>query len=263
MMSTPTCIIADDEPLHLPRIKRWVTKFWPEVRIVGEANNVDDIVTLMEEKQPDVAFLDVRMPGPLEWDAAANGDYTTIELAKSCKHLPTAIIFLTQDADRWGKLYASQGWKSNAIAFLEKAAPDDDFKEVVEKAKASLSEPKLDVAAVLQSLTRKRYLERIPASTAMLTRFIPVDDIIYIHSDCKYQKVKTREHESFIRTPIKELAVQLDPEKFWQVHRSTIVNLRFLEGVQKDGDGGMTVVMKDCKERLEVSKQFQSRFRQM
>ncbi len=249
-MNSATCIVADDEPLLRERLRELLSIAWPDLRVLDEAEDGAQALRALQLHSPDIAFLDIRMPG-----------MTGLEIAQAYQGR-AHLVFVTAFDE-----HAIAAFEAGVVDYVLKPVELPRLVKVIERLKSRIGSAPTDVAAVLRALEEEKRkapkLQWIQASQGNQTRFIPVEDILYIQSDAKYSKVVTREHESLIRTPIKDLVEQLDGERFWQTHRGTIVNVKYLAGVVRDGDGGMEVMVKERKERLPVSQSFHRRFRQM
>ena len=263
MTAPPRAVIADDERLLREQLRSRLGEVWPELEIVGEARDGREALALAEELRPDVVFLDIRMPG-----------MTGIEAASEILALPDwqgEIVFVTAYDE-----YAVEAFEQGAIDYLLKPAEPQRLAQTVQRVKARLaappppaSEPALD--ALLEKLARLQRGIDTPAAVQPLrwvrctagatTRMFDINDILFFRSDEKYTRVQTRTQEGFIRTPIRELLPQLDPNQFCQVHRSAVVNLGAVEAVTRDDDGRQRVHLRDFPEVLEVSRSFAHLFR--
>jgi DNA-binding LytR/AlgR family response regulator len=259
----PRGVIADDERLLREQLRSRLAQVWPELEIVGEARDGREALAQAEELRPDVIFLDIRMPG-----------MTGIEAASEILALPDwqgEIVFVTAYDE-----YAVEAFEQGAIDYLLKPAEPQRLAQTVQRLKARLaappppaSEPALD--ALLEKLARLQRGIDPPAASQPLrwvrctagatTRMFDINDILFFRSDEKYTRVQTRSQEGFIRTPIRELLPQLDPNQFCQVHRSAVVNLAAVEAVTRDDDGRQRVHLRDFPEVLEVSRSFAHLFR--
>ncbi|MEW5880559.1 MAG: LytTR family DNA-binding domain-containing protein [Pseudomonadota bacterium] len=255
-----TAIIADDERLMREQLRARLAEVWPELRIVAEAKNGQEAVDAVRTHRPDLAFLDIRMPGMTGVEAArAIGD--------ACH-----VVFITAYSE-----YAVEAFERGAVDYVLKPAERDRLELTVARLKQRLgSKPsdlsellaqlaaKLDGAAVNSKAPASRpYLQWIQASMGQQLRMIPVAEVLFFMSDEKYTRVQTESYEALIRKPIKELVEELDPEQFWQIHRSTIVNAKAIAGVTRDFRGRQLVQLKNFPEKLEVSRSFTHLFKQM
>lgn len=251
----PTAIIADDERLMRDQLKSRLQQVWPELTILGEAKNGEEAVQLVESLQPDLAFLDIRMPAK-----------TGLEAAKEIG-TKTHIVFITAYDQ-----YAVEAFDQGAVDYVLKPADPERLTKTVERLKARLTtaaEPN-DMSNMLAQLAKQlgiapkpNYLQWIQASIGQELRLIPVEDILFFQSDEKYTRVQTATYEALIRKPVRDLAEELDPHLFWQIHRSTLVNSKAISGVVRDMRGRHLVQIKGLTEKLEVSRSFVHLFKQM
>ena len=251
----PTAIIADDERLMRDQLRARLTQVWPELTILGEAKNGEEAVSLVNELKPDFAFLDIRMPAKTGLEAA--------------KEIGTAahIVFITAYDQ-----YAVEAFDQGAVDYVLKPADTERLGKTVERLKQRLSsesEPP-DMSNMLAQLAKQlgisakpNYLQWIQASIGQELRLIPVEEILFFKSDEKYTCVQTATYEALIRKPVRDLAEELDPNLFWQIHRSTLVNSKAIAGVVRDMRGRHLVQIKDSNEKLEVSRSFIHLFKQM
>ncbi len=245
----PTALIADDEPMMRAQLKGRLTQGWAELEIVGEAANGEEALALAAEKKPDIAFLDIRMPVMSGLDVAR-------ELAGRCH-----VVFVTAYDE-----YAVAAFDEGAIDYVLKPPMPERMAKVVARLKARLAQAPLDLTAVLARLAARESagpLKWIRASLGASMRMIAVDDVLYFRAEDKYTKVVTTDGEALIRKPIKDLFEELDPELFWQVHRSAIVNLHAIARVDRDWRDEPVIVLKGRDETLAVSRTFAHRFKAM
>lgn len=250
----PTAIIADDEPLLRAQLAETLAALWPELAIVGMAAHGEGAVQLVARHRPDIVFLDIEMPGMNGLQAAAQ--------IKGLAH----IVFVTAYHQ-----YAVEAFERGALDYVLKPATDARLRETVERLKARVREaapPAEDMARVIAQVATALgkpnpvRLKWIQASVGSQIRLIPVADVLYFQSDLKYTRVVTREAESLIRKPLKELLDELDTEVFWQVHRATIVNSSAIAHVVREDDK-LSLALKQRPDRLEVSRSFAHLFRSM
>ena len=262
MSRRPTLLIADDEPLLRARLRRQLAAAWPESEVVAEARNGREAVEMFDEHRPDVCFLDVHMPGLSGVDAA--------------KHIGRRahVVFVTAYDD-----YAVQAFAHGALDYLLKPVEEERLADTVSRLKERLqtSRPAADtelllheLAAQLAGLQGGRKVEPlrwIRAQAGKTLRLIAVDDVDYLRSDSKYTIVAWRDGakpaEAVVRTPIKDLAEQLDPEQFVQVHRSVVVNLRAISHVHRHDNETAEIHLRGRADVLPVSRNFLHIFRQM
>jgi DNA-binding LytR/AlgR family response regulator len=258
----PTAIIADDERLMRDLLRTRLSQVWPDLEIVGEAKNGDEAVQLVGELKPDLTFLDIRMPGKTGMEAARDiGD-------------ASQVVFVTAYDQ-----YAVEAFERGAIDYVLKPPEPERLKITVERLKERLATPAQaasasvnvsdTVTAMLSQLAEKiaapkpKYLQWIQASIGQDLRMIPVEEILFFRSDEKYTCVQTEKFEALIRKPVRDLAEELDPSLFWQIHRATLVNVNAIEGVTRDIRGRHLVLIKGRPEKLEVSRSFLHLFKQM
>lgn len=261
--SRPTALIADDEPLLREAFARQLALAWPELEIVAQARNGREAVKLFEAHQPDTCFLDVQMPG-----------ISGVEAARAIGRR-AHLVFVTA-YDR----YAVQAFAQGVLDYLVKPVEPARLAETVARLKERLhaAQPATNTDTLLQQLTEQlaklqgaagaEPLRWIRAQVGHTLRLISTDDIAYLRSDSKYTRVAWRGDdgepaEALVRTPLKELATQLDPAQFVQVHRSAIVNLRAVDHVRRGDNETADVYLKGRAEVLPVSRNFLHHFRQM
>jgi DNA-binding LytR/AlgR family response regulator len=245
-----TALIADDEEAPRARLRSALHRVWPELAAVhGAANGVDAWDAFLEH-EPQVCFLDVRMPG-----------MTGIEVARrigSRAH----VVFVTAHDD-----HAVAAFDAGAVDYLLKPVEDELLSQAVLRVKADLAGPRAGAANLLAPLAqlasqvrRPAPLEVIQAGVGKEIRLVRVEDVIYFESDSRCTRVVHEGGEVLVRTPLKELLAQLDGSRFWQIHRSVIVNHRHIASAARADDGNMVVTLRGRSEHLPVSPPFQSLF---
>jgi DNA-binding LytR/AlgR family response regulator len=250
-MAEMTALIAEDEPLMRERLREQLHETWPELAIVGEAGDGDEALALFEIHRPSIAFLDIRMPGRDGLDVAA-------AISSECH-----VVFVTAYDQ-----YALRAFDAGAVDYLLKPVELDRLAACVERVRRKLAAPPADLSALLSQLrsvmpaasTRLRWIK---AAVGKQVRLIAVEEVLYFQSDTKYTRVVLPQSEALIRTPLKDLVAELDPERFWQVHRGTIVNVEAIASVLREDAERQYVLIKGRSERLPVSRQFFHLFRQM
>ncbi|MGV8941078.1 MAG: LytR/AlgR family response regulator transcription factor [Lysobacter sp.] len=255
--STVTCIIAEDEALLRQALVDRLGIAWPELRIVAECEDGASALEALAEHRPDVAFLDIRMPG-----------LTGLEVAGAAAEVSpaTQIVFVTAYDQ-----YAMDAFERGAIDYLLKPIKHERLAATVQRLQArsgnndaaALAALLERLAPVTRAIDAPEPLTWITASAGHETRLILVDDVAYFRADNKYTTVMTAEGEALLRTPIKDLLTVLDATTFKQIHRSTIVNLRAIAGIVRDDSGRGTVRLKTRPETLAVSAPFMTLFRHM
>jgi len=249
-------LIAEDEALLAEHLRGRLVALWPQLEIVGIAANGIEAREMIEGLRPDVAFLDIRMPGltGLEVVQALSG-----EARRACR-----MVFVTAYDE-----FAVQAFEREAVDYLLKPVGDDRLLATVERlqraAVASSAPQAVDILQRLQSML-PRTVERlrwVRASVGNDVRMVAVDEVCYFQATDKYTAVFTRDAELLIRTAIKELLEQLDPDQFWQVHRGTIVNSRQIVSARHDALGRVSLKLRDRAESVAVSRGHAHLFRQM
>jgi DNA-binding LytR/AlgR family response regulator len=250
----PTAILADDERLMREQLRSRLEQVWPELQILDEAKNGEEAIQLVEKHQPDLIFLDIRMPIK-----------TGLEAAKEIGN-KAHIVFITAYDQ-----YAIQAFDHGAVDYVLKPADVERLSKTVERLKSRLKahDQPADMSNVLSQLAKQMgmskpsYLQWIQASIGQELRLIPVEEILFFQSDEKYTRVQTANYEALIRKPVRDLSEELDPALFWQIHRSTLVNAKAISGVVRDLRGRHLVQVKGLTEKLEVSRSFVHLFKQM
>lgn len=262
MTNKVTAIVAEDEELLRAELVSQLNAVWPELDIVAQAEDGAAALEEIAAHKPDLAFLDIRMPGLTGLDVVA---------AMPSLGVKTQVVFVTAYNE-----YAIDAFERGAIDYLLKpvtaerlTAAIDRIKNRLQPATAVPSENSAMQALVKQLQAamaqepKKESLAWISAGTGRETKLIMIDDVAYFQADNKYTVVMTAEGEALIRTPIKELLEGLDPMHFKQIHRSTIVNLRAIKSVTRDDTGKGVIKLKTRNETLQVSQPFMHLFRNM
>lgn len=241
-------LIADDEPHLAQHLEQQLARFWPELEIVAVANNGIEAAAAIAELEPELAFLDIRMPG-----------LSGLEVAQGIEGR-TRVIFVTAYDE-----YAVQAFEHAALDYLLKPLRTERLQRTIERVRASLAAPPQDDAALAQALRclmaqpgaeRLPYLRYLRAGKGGMVHNIAVGDVLYFQADDKYTVVRTAGDEYLIRTPIAELAARLDPDEFRQVHRATIVNLAHLAGTRRDEASRLFLRMRGIGAELPVSRAY-------
>ena len=260
MWHRPTALIADDEPLLRESLARQLGEAWPEVEVVAQARNGREAVKLFEEHRPDVCFLDVHMPG-----------MSGIEAARQIGRR-AHLVFVTAYHE-----YAVEAFAHGVLDYLVKPVEPARLAETVTRLEERLAAalPAANTEELLQQLAAKLESRQAPArlrwvraQVGPVVRLIEVDQIDYLRSDSKYTLVAWRTDgdpsaQSLVRTPLKELVAQLDPEEFVRVHRAVVVNLRSVSHVRRLDNETAEIHLKGRAEVLPLSRGYLHLFRQM
>jgi DNA-binding LytR/AlgR family response regulator len=243
----PRILIADDEPLLRAELRESLAALWPEAELVGEAADGYQALHMARELQPDVAFLDIRMPG-------LNG----LEVARTFG-ARSHVVFVTAHQE-----HALAAFDEGALDYVMKPTDPVRLARAVERVRARLGTPPPDLARLLQQLVPARTAPAwLQASVGNAIHFIDLNEVVYFCAEHKYTRVVTDALEAHIRTPIKELAEALAPEAFWQIHRGYVVAVKRIAAVQRDADDACWLQLRGHAARLPVSQRFQSRFKGM
>ena len=250
-MANPAAIIAEDEPILREQLEAKLKKLWPELEIIASVEDGIAALEALEDRAPDFMFLDIRMP-----------EMTGVEVARHVGNRAHVVFVTAYDE------YAIQAFETGAVDYLLKPYSDERLSACVERLKGKLSSPPPALEAVVATLAAqlrgpKERLQWIKASFGQNLRLIPVADVLFFQSDEKYTRVVTAESEALIKTPIRELLDGLDPEVFWQIHRSVIVNVNAIAAVTRDFRGQAHVKVKGKDETLTVSRIYSHLFKQM
>jgi DNA-binding LytR/AlgR family response regulator len=256
----PTALIADDEAHLRDYLETQLASVWPELHVVAKAANGIDAMRLIDELAPDIAFLDIQMPGMTGLDVAAR-----LAGGASGPH----IVFITAHDH-----YAVDAFEHSACDYLLKPASLERLARTVGKLKAMLRDKPAGEVDALRALLRQLGVAPAPApAVAPLqwiraahggeTRLISIDEVVYFQSNDKYTSVFLQDGESLIRTPLRHLREQLSEAQFWQIHRGMIVAAKFIEATHTDFRGRLMVKLKGRSEQLVVSRNYVEQFKQM
>jgi DNA-binding LytR/AlgR family response regulator len=274
----PRAVIADDERLMRDQLRARLAQVWPALEIVAEAKNGLEAIQAVKDHQPDVIFLDIRMPGLTGVEAAK--EIAQLDLGEEAL-LPEMVFITAYDQ------YALDAFEQGAVDYVLKPAEPERLRVTAERLQKRLMQraaedsPEMAPSASTESagapsvqqllhvlsaqLKGKptQYLSWLQASVGQSIQMVSVDDVLFCVSDDKYTRVQTLKQEFLIRKPIKELVEVLDPKVFWQIHRSTLVSVKAIAGVQRDERGRQEVLIKGRTDRLVVSRSASQLFRGM
>jgi DNA-binding LytR/AlgR family response regulator len=248
----PTAILAEDEEILRTQLEMKLRKLCPVLEILASVVDGAAALEALEDRAPDFMFLDIQMP-----------EMTGVEVARHVAGRSHVVFVTAYDQ------YAIQAFETGAVDYLLKPATDERLAVTIERLKAKLATPPPDLNSVLSRLAeqiqggKKERLQWIKATVGQNLRLIPVADVLFFQSDEKYTRVVTADTEALIKTPIRELLDGLDPEVFWQIHRSTLVNANAISSVTRDFRGQAHVKVKGKDESLVVSRIYSHLFKQM
>lgn len=271
--TSPTLLIADDEPLLARVLQGELAALWPEARVVATVHDGVAALEAVREHAPTVAFLDIRMPG-----------ISGMEVARELVKQPAAplVVFVTAYDQ-----FALEAFERAAVDYVLKPIQRERLEGTVARLKARLAQPEtatapngIDGDRLEQLLSRlealdggqgsaagqrepRSYLRFIKASVGQEVRIIPVDEVIYLEATDKYVNVVSTGGEALIRTSLRELTQQLDPERFWQIHRGTVVNIDCVASAVNQSLGRLSLKLRNRPETLAVARQYTYLFKQM
>jgi len=250
MLDSHRAVVAEDEPVLLAELRDMLSRLWPELSIVGEAQDGIEALRLLDAHAPDILFLDIQMPG-----------LTGLEVARQASGRCHVVFVTAYDK------YAVAAFEEGAIDYVMKPFSAARLATAIARLKAKVVSAPANLDGILRTLTdavsKKEYLRWITASQGNDLRLITVEEICYLKSDNKYTNVVTAEQESLIHRSIKELVDELDPAQFWQIHRGTLVNVNAIAGVTRDLSGKLRVRLKQRSETLSVSDPYLHLFKSM
>ena len=250
----PTALLLEDEPLLRENLRGALARLWPELDIVCDTGDGDEALAFLLARTPDIAFLDIRVPGTSGVDIARK--------YSGRMH----IVFVTAHQD-----YAIEAFERGAVDYVLKPLQLARLSTTVERLKEKLGRPPAEVRDALSDFEpaapkkapggeATRWLQ---ATVGHQTKLITIREVLYFQSDSKYTRVVRAHDEALIRKSLVELMETLDANQFWQIHRGTLVNIEFIESVIRDGLGGLELVLKGRAERLKVSRSYRHLFKGM
>jgi DNA-binding LytR/AlgR family response regulator len=246
-----TALIADDEEAPREQLRAALGRLWPELQIVAASSNGAEAWDDALAQEPQIAFLDIRMPG-----------LSGLEVARRLAALaqPPLIVFVSAHQD-----HALDAFEAGALDYVLKPVEDARLAQTLQRLRQRLAQPAPDTALLqrlLAQLAPNRPAARpIQASVGREVKLIAPDEVIYFEADHRYTRVVYADGDALIRTPLRELLTQLDPEQFWQIHRSVLVNSTRIASAVRVDEGLMVLTLKGRSEKLPVSRQFQGLFK--
>jgi DNA-binding LytR/AlgR family response regulator len=249
----PTAVVAEDEAALRGELVEQLGQLWPELSIVGEAADGLAALRLLDQHRPDILFLDIEMPGATGIDVAR-------QVAGRCH-----VVFVTAYDQ-----YAVAAFDQGAVDYLLKPLAGARLFTAISRLKVRLGQAPAPLGGVLEQLgarpapsAGRAPLRWINASVGQTLRLITVDEVMFFQSDNKYTRLALKDGEALIRKPLRELIDELDPQQFWQIHRSTLVNVNAIASVSRDFRGRMQIKLKHGSEQLLVAESCAHLFRQM
>jgi len=251
-LRAPRAVIAEDEPLLAEELRETLLMLWPKLTVLAVAHDGAAALRAIETHAPDIAFLDIRMPR-----------LSGIDVARQVNGRCHVVFISAYDQ------HAIEAFDAGGVDYLLKPLAAARMLTTIERLESRLRQPPPDLQRALLQLASRAgrptapYLRWINASRGSTVQLITVDEVLYFKADSKYTMVVTAEGEALIRKTIRELCEELDPTHFWQVHRSTIVNLHAIDRLVRDTRGNLSIRLKGRDDNLPVSTQYQALFRQM
>lgn len=246
----PRALIVEDEPALHDELRELLAGLWPELMIVGHAVDGVDALRQIARHAPDVVFLDIQIPEPNGLDVART-------LRDRCH-----IVFVTAY-----DMHALEAFDNGAVDYILKPVDPVRMATTVRRLRQRIDAAPADLSPMLASLqplqTGASYLRWITASVGNALRLITIDEIVFFQSDQKYTRVVLADSEVLIKKTLKELMSELDPDQFWQIHRSTVVNAGEITSIEPNMAGQLSLKLKSRREQLPVAEAFMRRFRQM
>lgn len=243
-------LVAEDEALMRERLLGLLARCWPEAELVAVAENGNDAWDSFLEHEPEVVFLDIRMPG-----------FSGLEVASRIGAAAHVVFVTAYDQ------YAVDAFEAGAVDYLLKPVEEARLIKAIGRIRAKLGSPPADLAAILGQLRQAaspqpERLKWIKATVGKQIKLIHVEEVLFFQSDTKYTRVVLADSEALIRTPLKDLLGGLDPEQFWQIHRGTMVNVKAIAAAERVDAERMQVLVKGSTEKLPVSRSFTHLFRE-
>ena len=260
-MNRPTAIIADDEYLQRADLRRMLEKVWPELDIVAESEDGQEALDAIVSLQPNIAFLDIRMP-----------ELSGLDVARASNGKCSVIFTTAYD------IHAIEAFQLGALDYLLKPILEDRLSHTVKRLceQIDLRSATEDATSQNDMLRKMSELDQrlreaksvakirwLSASVGKVIKIIPIEEVLYFESDLRYTRVVTAKDEAFIRTSLRELQLGLNPEEYWQIHRGTVVNIKAIAQARRDELGNIHVELREREEHLKVSNTYAWRFKGM
>lgn len=267
-MTTLRALVAEDEAILALTLIKTLESLWPELQICATVENGVDAVRAALEQLPDILFLDIKMPGKTGLEVAQ-------ELAEEWpddKPFPLIVYVTAYDE------FAVEAFEHAACDYILKPISAERLGKSVKRLQTKL-ENQQDRSGELERMMGQlrnlmpglssatshssEKLTLIRAAIGNQIRMIPIADVIYFEATDKYINVVTAEHASLIRMSLRELLPQLDSQVFWQIHRGTIVNSQFIHTANRNEAGKLSLKLRGCDDKLQVSRVYAHLFKQM
>jgi len=266
----PSCLIAEDEPLLAAGLRADLAALWPELTVAATVGDGASAVERTLALAPDVVFLDIRMPGSSGLEAAT----MLAEDWPDGRAFPLLVFVTAYDQ------YALQAFDAQAVDYLVKPVEPPRLAACVQRLKARLADRVPHGDSIAQAVEQLRALlgpspagtpaataaprlEVIQAQVGAVVHLVPVEEVVYFEAADKYVRVITAEREHLIRLSLRELLPQLDPARFWQVHRGTVVQARLIASAKREETGKVTLTLKGRPEKVVASRLYAHLFKGM
>ena len=236
-----TALIVDDEPKLVNYLVVKLAKLWPELDVVGTAENGLEAVTLAQKLKPDIVFLDIKMPG-------LNGLAVAEMLPKHSK-----IVFVTAFDQ-----YAADAFEQSAVDYLLKPVGEERLTKTIQRLKQKEPVAKADLVALVKTLTSPKvsFLQWLRVGLDDITELVPIQDVVYFKVDLKYIDVVTQNKTYLLRQSLSDLESQLDPDVFWRINRGCIVRVDQIAKAKRDFRGRYNITLHDQDQTLRASQPF-------
>jgi DNA-binding LytR/AlgR family response regulator len=246
----PRALIAEDEPVLRAEVRQALAELWPELVVCAEVGDGLEAARVLEDQRPEILFLDVAMPG-----------LDGLEVARRASGR-SHVVFITAYDE-----HAVPAFEEGAVDFLLKPLSVDRLRKTVARLRSRIADTPAMLEPLLtelrETLEKRRRLRWVSVLEGRELHFVTTEEILFFRSDQKYTAAVTREREHLVSRPLKQLVEELDPDAFWRVHRSYVVNLRAILSVRRMAGGGMEIVLRDHAERIPVSHAYAHRFRHL
>ncbi|WP_229458856.1 LytR/AlgR family response regulator transcription factor [Massilia glaciei] len=245
-----TALIVEDEPALRDELREMLQTLWPALAIVGVAGDGVDALRQIAQHRPQIVFLDIQIPDP-------NG----LDVARAIRDQCHIVFVTAYDA------HAIEAFENGAVDYILKPINPERMALTVKRLRQRINNAPADLSHLIEQLRPQQakvpFMRWITASVGNSIRLLTIDEVVYFQSDQKYTRVVLADSEVLIKKTLKELMTELDPEQFWQTHRSTVVNALEIASIEPNMGGQLIVKLKNRREQLPVAESFVRRFRQM